>query len=86
MTASRVEGSEDGLTALIRDVLDSPDLVVDDDLGFGVVEEWDSFNHVNLMIAIETEFGVEWGPEEIGGLRTVGAIRAALAEKSGDGV
>lgn len=82
MSTARVEGTEDGLAELVRDVLDTPELVVDDDLGFGVVEEWDSFNHVNLMIAIETHFGVEFDPEEIGSLRTVGAIRAALSQKA----
>ena len=74
-------GAADGLDELIRDVLYSPGLVINDGLGFGVVEEWDSFNHVNLMIAIEGQYGVEFDPEEIGGLRTVGEIRAALALK-----
>ena len=49
-----------------------------DDLGPGDIEGWDSLNHVNLIIAIESEFGVEFATAVIPTLITVGAIRAHL--------
>lgn len=83
MSTQRTDEVE-GLDDLIRDVLEMPDLVVHDKLGLGVIEEWDSFNQVNLMIAIESQYGVEFEPEEMGNLRTVEAIRCALRHRLPD--
>ena len=43
------------------------------------IEPWDSANHVNLIVALEAEFGVEFEAEEIAELATVRAIRERLA-------
>jgi acyl carrier protein len=47
---------------------------VHDELAFGDLPEWDSLNHVELMLALEQELGVEIGPEEMVELGTVPAI------------
>src|SRR5207247_2239793 len=38
------------------------------------LESWDSIKHLNLVLALETEFGVSVGPEEVEGLGSVAAI------------
>lgn len=38
------------------------------------VESWDSFAHLNLMVAIEDEFDIELDPEQAGGLGDLGAL------------
>lgn len=43
------------------------------------IEGWDSANHVNLVLALEAEFGVEFDADEIGELTSVGRIRQRLA-------
>ena len=43
------------------------------------VKGWDSLNHVHLMLALESEFGVQFDADEIAGLTAVGAIRRRLA-------
>lgn len=42
---------------------------------------WDSLGHLNLMLAIEAEFGVTFSVEELGELRSIAAIVAALRSR-----
>jgi len=38
------------------------------------IESWDSFAQLNLMVAIEDEYGIELDPERIGDLADLGAL------------
>jgi acyl carrier protein len=60
--------------ALIAEVLGIDIGRVNEDLAFGEVPEWDSLNHVNLMLALEKRLGMEIGPEQIVELTSVAAI------------
>jgi len=42
---------------------------------------WDSVNHLNLILALESEFGVLFEPEEIAAMRDRDAVLAALTKK-----
>ena len=44
------------------------------------IENWDSMQHLNLVLAIEEKFGVRLEPEDIEEMKTIGAV-AALVEK-----
>lgn len=44
------------------------------------IENWDSMQHLNLVLAIEEKFGVQLAPEEIEEMRSIG-VAAALVEK-----
>jgi acyl carrier protein len=43
---------------------------------------WDSIAHLNLVMAIEQEFGVRFTPEEAGMTTTLDALREILQLKS----
>ena len=45
------------------------------------IEAWDSLQHLNLVLALEQEFGVQFTPEEIEQLLSVELIVDLLAEK-----
>jgi acyl carrier protein len=45
------------------------------------IENWDSVNHLNMVIALEQEFGVEIAPEEVEQLLTFQAICEFLNHK-----
>jgi acyl carrier protein len=49
-----------------------------DHLAMNTVEEWDSVNHLTLVLSLENAFGVSFSPDEIPGLTSIGQIRAAL--------
>jgi acyl carrier protein len=44
------------------------------------IENWDSMQHLNLVLAVEEKFGVQFEPEDIEQMKNVGAV-AALVEK-----
>lgn len=53
----------------------SPELTADD------VDEWDSLSHINLMIAIELEFDIEFDQSEIQNFANVGELTASIENK-----
>lgn len=69
------------LQLIFRDVLDEPELVVSEELSADQVESWDSLNHVQLMVAIEREFGVRFTTTEIVELKNVGALMTLIQSK-----
>lgn len=44
------------------------------------IENWDSMQHLNLVLAIEEKFGMQLEPEDIEQMKNVGAV-ATLVEK-----
>lgn len=45
--------------------------------------KWDSMNHLNLIIALESEFEVSFEPEEMAVMKSYETISAVLKEKLG---
>lgn len=48
------------------------------------IESWDSLQHLNLILALEQSFSLEFQPEEIERMTSIGAILAILEEKQAD--
>ena len=66
---------------MVADVLDVPPAHVTRDTSPETVENWDSVQHLNLVLSLEQEFGVAVPPENIDKLRSVGDF-IDLVEKS----
>lgn len=45
-----------------------------------VIEEWDSLNHMNLIVALEEEFGVEFSEDQIASMLNYKLIKLTLEE------
>ena len=69
------------LSRIFRILFNRPDLELNDNLSAKDVPGWDSFNHVNLIINIEEEFGVQFTNDEVGGMQNVGSLKTLLASK-----
>jgi acyl carrier protein len=69
------------LRKVFAEILDQPSIEMDESLKKGDIACWDSFAHINLMLGIESEFGVEFDSDEIGTLLTVGQITNALQRR-----
>jgi len=65
----------------IADVLDLPELTVTMQTTAENVEGWDSFNHINIVVAIEREFGIKVHTAEIEELRNVGELVELIDKK-----
>jgi acyl carrier protein len=46
------------------------------------IPNWDSFNHINLMVAIENEFDIEINPKEVEKILKISDIIDLLKIKS----
>jgi len=71
------------LTDLFRAQLGQPDLVLTPDTTAADVDGWDSIMHIQLMMAIEAEFGISFNTDELVAYPTVGALAQAIAQKAG---
>jgi acyl carrier protein len=69
------------LVEIIRDVIDLPDLAVTMATTADKVEGWDSFIHINIVVAVETHFGIKFNTAEIEELRNVGELMDLVHKK-----
>lgn len=69
----------------IRAVLGRPELVVTDDLVAAHVDGWDSVAHVELIYAIEGEFGITFPADAILRHEDVGSLRRNVEQLVGGG-
>ena len=70
------------LNEIFRDVFDDPSLVVRPEMSAKDIPEWDSFNHINIIVAAEQRFGVKFRTADIDGLKSVGEFVDLIAQKS----
>lgn len=59
---------------IFRDNFDDEDLVVVDETNSKDIEDWDSIEHINLVIAMEKKFGLKFDIKEVGKLANVGEM------------
>lgn len=71
----------DRIQAVFEDVLELDSVDLRDETSPKTVPEWDSIANVRLMAALEREFGVSLGLEDIMAIDNVGDIRRVLAAK-----
>ena len=71
----------DKVTRVLSDVLECPLDTISLKTTTDDIEEWDSLNHLNLILALELEFQVRFKPEEIQRMLTVESIVNVVREK-----
>jgi len=69
------------LTSVFREVFDDDTLVLRPDLTAKDVEAWDSLNHVNLIVAAESHFGIKFKTAEVESLQNVGHFVQLIGQK-----
>ena len=79
-SASNAEVMET-LTGIFRDIFDSPSLVLHDAMTAADVENWDSLNHIDLIVAIEKKFKVKFTTKDVTSLKTVGDLADLVQKK-----
>lgn len=66
----------DVFTRALRDLLGNDEIVLRLDTTRGEVPDWDSFNYVNFIVAIEAELGIKFRIADVESFTTVGDIVA----------
>jgi len=68
------------LQALLATALQVPAEEVNEGLSFGDLPQWDSMGHMEVMMALEAEFGVEINADTIAALTSLPTICEYLKE------
>ena len=45
------------------------------------IEAWDSVQHLSLVLALEAKYGIQFAPEEMEGMKDLGAIATLVRTK-----
>lgn len=71
------------LTEVFRLVFDDDSIEISPDMTANDIEAWDSLSHINLILAVEAEFGIKFIPAEMVKLRNVGELITRIEKKCG---
>ena len=66
---------------LLVEALQVPVNQVNPDLAFGDLPQWDSMGHMEVMMLLEEQFGIEITADTIANLTSVASIRDYLEEQ-----
>ena len=69
------------LATIFQEVFDDDSLLPTPAMMAKDVPEWDSLNHIRLMVAIEKAFGVHFTTAEVSGFPDVGHLVETIAAK-----
>ena len=69
------------LTTVFHDIFDDKSILVGPNTSSSDVEGWDSFNHINLVLAIQASFGVKFTSGELESMESVGDIVSLIKKK-----
>ena len=69
------------LTTIFHDLFDDETLVLNPGLTAADLPEWDSFNHINLIVAVESRFGIKFQTAELESMQTVGHLADLIQSK-----
>jgi acyl carrier protein len=66
---------------LASELFDVPAAKLTMDSSPATLENWDSVQHLNLVLALEEAFGVQFEPEDMEKMQSVGQVVALVQEK-----
>ncbi len=67
--------------SLFREVLENEDIVLTNNTTAHDIDEWDSINHIYLVVEIEKHFGIKFSSSEILGWQNVGEMIDSVKAK-----
>lgn len=59
---------------IFRDIFDNEALEITDSTNSSDIDDWDSINHINLVVAIENEIHIKFSFDDLAALKNVGAM------------
>ena len=71
-----------GLDEVFQEVFDDETIHVTDSTTADDIEDWDSLEHINLVVAIENHFNVKFNMGEVTAFKNVGEIVDKIIEKT----
>lgn len=69
------------LNEVFRDVFDDEEIEVGEETTAADIDGWDSLEHINLIAAVEQEFGVKFTMGQVVTMKNVGEMVRLIEEK-----
>ncbi len=69
------------LNEVFRDVFDDESITVTDTTTANDIDDWDSLEHINLLAAIEQEFGMKFNMGQVVSMKNVGEMADIIISK-----
>ncbi|MGN1404516.1 MAG: acyl carrier protein [Ruminococcus sp.] len=70
------------LNEIFQDVFDDDSLVITDQTTANDIDDWDSLEHINLIEAVEKEFGMKFRMQEVSSMKNVGEMAEIVAARA----
>ena len=70
------------LTRVFYEIFDDESIILSNEMTAKDLEEWDSLNHITLVLALEKEFGVLLNAAEVGTLENFGQMLDLLVARA----
>lgn len=68
------------LTSVFRDVFDDEEITLNEETTAEDIEDWDSFEHINLVVAVEEEFSFKIPMGKVVTMKNVGEMVDIILE------
>ena len=62
------------LNKVFQDIFDDESITVNENTTSDDIEDWDSLEHINLVVAVEQEFGMKFNMNEVTTMKNVGEM------------
>jgi acyl carrier protein len=76
---------EDRIKKVMSSVLSVPTTAINEKTSPDTIGTWDSLKHMNLVVALEEEFGIQFDDQEMGELLNYQLIRTIIRGKIAQG-
>lgn len=69
------------LDEVFQDVFDDESIHVTPETTADDIDDWDSLEHINLVVAVENKFGIKFKMSEVVSFRNVGEMADVIASR-----
>lgn len=69
------------INEVFQEIFDDESILVSEETTSDDIEDWDSLEHINLVVAIEKRFGIKFNMEEVNRFKNVGEMANLIAER-----
>lgn len=76
------EEAYEKLNKVFQEVFDDEEITVNDATTANDIEDWDSLEHVNLIVAVEKCFGIKFNIGEVTSMKKVGDMMDLILAKN----
>lgn len=63
-----------GVVEILKDIFDDDDLEIEENTCSEDIEDWDSLEYINIIVAVEKKFNVKFSVDDIKNIENVGAM------------